>query len=104
MTKEDRRWVIRGLKMLRDSGYFEPSLNWPELEFDDRCTELWALDEAIRRVERFCGDEPYVIITDFLFELLDFRQKAETEYRERMFYVASRTMEDVLDYLHAADI
>lgn len=96
--------AVMGLETFRDEFYFPPELNWPEEQFNDRCTAIWTVDECIRRIRRQYDKSPTAVVEEFLFELLRLMNDTDNLEKARLFRVASCVTEDILDYLNALRI
>lgn len=96
--------AVLGLESFRDEFYFPPGLNWPQKEFDDRCTEIWIIEHCIRLIREHHTKTPLTVAEGLLFELLDLMHQTDNDEKEHIFRVASFTVEDILDYLNALGV
>ena len=94
-------FTVMALTNFRDEYYFQPDLSWPQKEFDDRCTAIWAIDECIDRIRRQYQTPPTKVAEELLFELLRYMRETNNLEKEHIFRVASVAVEDILDYLNA---
>ena len=95
-----RSFIVRGLESYREQFYEDPSLNWPENEFENRCVSIWVFDELIFRIRSRVNEVPFTIAERFIIELIGCMRETDIRERERIFRMASCVAEEIADYMH----
>ena len=93
--------VIIGLEAFRNEFYFEPSEKWPKVEFENRCTARWIIEETIERIRQNPNSDPLTMAQELLLELIRYMCETDIEKRANTFRIASEVLEEIVDYIYA---
>lgn len=72
---------------------FEPSNDWPAIEFKRRTYSRWAADEITKRLNE--DHDPISILEQFIDEMDDYSEVTDDKETQFIFTVAKETAEDI---------
>lgn len=75
--------------------FFEPSIGWPQFEFDRRVYSRWAADEILRRIQEDPEADPLDILSQFVAEMDDYSEVGDDRDKQFIFVVAREMAEEL---------
>lgn len=75
--------------------FFEPSIGWPQFEFDRRIYSRWAANEISRRIQEDPEADPLDILSQFINEMDEYSEMGDDRSKQFIFVVAREMAEEL---------